>query len=183
MPPRASHPDEYRWIEQSRHGDHRAFRSLYDLHVIGLYRFLAQFSGASSDVEEWVQRTFVRAFEHLSDFESRSTFATWLFRIGINEMRTDLRRRKILPFESVEQAASSMGDDESERLPWSETLRTALNRLDDVKRSVFILYEVEGFSHREIAEMLSIEESHSRTILARTKSLLRAGLSQERAAR
>ncbi|MCU0452507.1 MAG: RNA polymerase sigma factor [Bacteroidetes bacterium] len=183
MPHPSAHPDEPRWVERSRTGDHTAFRSLYEHHVAGLYRFLAQFSGSSSDIEEWVQRAFVKAYQHLREFDGRSSFATWLFRIGINEMRTDLRRRKILAFEPVEQASSVVGDDESERLPWSETLREALDRLDDLKRSVFILYEVEGFSHREIAGMLSIEESHSRTILARTKSLLRSGLSQERAAR
>ena len=182
MSRRILHPDESHWIERCREGDHRAFRLLYEHNVSGLYRFLLQFAASTGDVEEWVQRAFVKAFEHLREFDERASFSTWLFRIGVNEMRTDLRRRKILILETEDRASAVAGEDESERFPWSETIRAALDSLDDLKRSVFILYEVEGFSHREIADMLNIEESHSRTILTRPKSLLRAQLQHERSA-
>lgn len=180
MSDRSIHPDESQLISRSKQGDQRAYRSLYDLHVSGLYRFLLQFASSHADVEEWVQRAFVKAFEHLGDFEQRSSFATWLFRIALNEMRADIRRRKILVLEPEERAVTVAGADESERLPWSETIRVALDSLDDQKRSVFILYEVEGFSHREIGDMLEIEEGHSRMILTRTKALLRNQLHNER---
>ena len=173
---------EESWVERSRAGDHRAFRHLYDLHVVSLYRFLAQFSNASEDTEEWVQRAFIKSFERLHQFDNRSSFGTWLFRIGLNEMRSDIRRRKILMLEPESAAETVASADESERFAWSETLRGLLDELDEQKQSVFILYEVEGFSHREIGSMLGIDESHSRTILTRVKEHLRRGLDQERRA-
>ena len=173
---------EQNWIARSRSGDHRAFRCLYDQHVTGLYRFLAQFSGQSHEVEDWVQRSFIKAYERLNQFDGRSSFGTWLFKIGLNEMRSDLRRSKIVSFEPESSAEHVATSDDANAFAWTSAMRQWLDALDDQKRSVFILYEVEGYSHKEIADLLGIEESHSRTILARAKSWLRTQWEQQRRA-
>ena len=166
-------PDDPRvFVARARAGDQRAFRQLYDLHVSSLFRFLGQFGGTREDVREWVQQAFIKAFLHLDRFDERSTFATWLFRIGLNEMRSDRRKLTILTRDDgrIEEMPA---EDLADRFVWDQAMRTWLEELDEQKRTVFLLHEVEGFSHGEIARILDIEESHSRTILARTRSYLR----------
>ncbi|HLA69470.1 MAG TPA: sigma-70 family RNA polymerase sigma factor [Bacteroidota bacterium] len=172
--------DETVLVQRSRTGDHQAFRILYETHVDSLYRFLKQFTGDHHDVEEWVQRTFIKAYERLDSFQEHSRFSTWIFSIGLNEMRSDRRRATILQFEPVDNDAPIPLDDAADRFHWDELMRGWLSQLDEVKRAVFLLYEVEGYSHAEIAGMLRIQESTSRTILTRTKQWLRDQWKQER---
>ncbi len=167
-------------LEKSRQGDQQAYRRLYELHVDALYRFLRQFSKDHNEVEEWVQRTFIKAFHRIDSFAERSRFSTWIFGIGINEMRADRRRGAILPFEPVESAHSIPGDDSADHFHWQDLMKSWVNELDEAKRAVFLLSEVEGYSHAEIGEMLGIQESTSRTILTRAKQSLRKKWEQER---
>jgi RNA polymerase sigma-70 factor (ECF subfamily) len=161
------------WITKAREGDREAFRALYDLHVAPLYRFLRQFTSDTAEVEEWVQRTFVKAFEHLGSFDGRARFSTWLFTLGLNEMRMDRRRAQRAPIGSLADEEAPGSSIEPEEFEWDETMRVWMQDLDETKRAVFVLYEVEGYSHAEIAEMLGIGESSSRTILSRTKQYLK----------
>lgn len=175
--------DETELIRKCRTGDHEAFRVLYETHVDALYRFLRQFSNDKHDVEEWVQRAFIKAYEHLDTFSEHSRFSTWVFSIGLNEMRSDRRRSMILQLEPIGKGDHAIPmDDAAYHFHWNELMRGWLVQLDEVKRAVFLLYEVEGYSHAEIAGMLSIQESTSRTILTRTKQWLRDQWEQERRA-
>lgn len=172
------HVDESAAIAQIRNGEVHAYKALYDANVDLLFRFLKQFRKNDSDVQELVQRTFIKAYEGLASFHNRSTFKTWLFQIALNEMRSDARRREIIPFVEPDQIDESLSINDSETLVWNLTMRTLFEQLDETKRAVFILYEVEGYSHAEIAEMLRVGESTSRTILARTKQWLRNQLKE-----
>ncbi|MCI0556196.1 MAG: hypothetical protein L0287_35080, partial [Anaerolineae bacterium] len=92
--------------------------------------------------------------------------------IGINEMKMDRRREMTIPMvssENDEEAVMQSTDD----FHWKEVMGTWLYELETIKRMVFMLYEVEGYSHAEIAAMLNIGESTSRSILSRTKRWLR----------
>jgi RNA polymerase sigma factor (sigma-70 family) len=161
------------WITKAREGDQKAFQALYDLHVEPLFRFLRQFSSEYAEVEEWVQRAFVKAFEHLGSFDGRSRFCTWLFTLGMNEMRMDRRRQGRAPVSPMADDEDSIPVSEPEDFEWEEMMRIWMNDLDETKRAVFVLYEVEGYSHAEIAGMLGIGESTSRTTLSRTKRYLK----------
>ncbi len=169
IPRRAA--DETVWVGQAKLGSQRAFKALYDAHVTPLFRFLKQFSSADSLVEEWVQRAFIKAFERIGQFQGKSKFSTWLFQIALNEMRMDQRRSTIVSFEGMEGIAECASD-EGDQFEWDETIRSLLEELSDAQRLVFILYEVEGYTHAEIAGMLNVKESTSRTILSRTKQWL-----------
>ncbi len=164
--------DESVWIIEAKEGRESAFRALYSAHVASLYRFLKQFSPRPHQVEEWVQRAFIKAFLNLPSFDGRSRFASWLFKLALNEMRMDWRRSRIVQFEPGDEEPPDTEGEPSD-FEWNETMRAWMNGLDETKRAVFILYEVEGYSHAEIASMLDIGESSSRTYLVRAKRYLR----------
>lgn len=139
-----------------------------------------QFSKNAMEVEDWVQRAFIRAFRHLPQFQGGAKFSSWLFSIAINEMRTDRRRLDLVT--SVGSFEDNLVDNESaaEKFEWDSTLKVFLDQLDETKRMVFILYEVEGYSHAEIASMLGFGESTSRTIMSRTRQFLKKQWEQNR---
>ncbi len=172
--------DESALVQRSRTGDHRAFRVLYEAHVDSLYRFLKQFSNDHHEVEEWVQRAFIKAFERLNSFREQSRFSTWIFSIGLNEMRSDRRRATILQFQRQENEDRLPAEDSGEAFLWNDLMKSWLSQMDELKRAVFLLCEIEGYSHSEIALMLGIPESTSRTILTRTKRWLRERWELER---
>ena len=175
--------DERQLVKESKEGDHEAFRRLYDLTVVRLYRFMSQFSQDEDQVRDWVQRAYIAAYEHLDDFDGISLFSTWLFKLALNEMRMDFRRAKIVSFVSLGDDDDQGAPDEEQVFHWEMTMKHWLGQLDETKRAVFVLYEVEGYSHSEIADMLHIRESSSRSILTRTKQFLRERWEEERKSR
>ena len=160
-------------IHRAQKGDQKAFKMLYDANVVSLFRFMKQFSKNSVEVEEWVQRSFIKAYEHLPSFRGDAKFSSWLFRLGLNEMKMDRRRSAILQIDNSEIEDLPTEEHDAELFAWDAMMKTWLGELDENKRMVFLLYEVEGYSHSEIAEMLGFGESTSRTILARAKQNLK----------
>jgi len=160
-------------IRKIRDGDKNSFRKLFDKNVNQLFRFLHQFSKDKDLIEDWVQRAFIKAYYNLDKFEGNSKFSTWLFRIGINEMKTDMRKINSRIFEEVEESTLGIAENEVKDFEWSHDMKWLLAELDETKKAVFILCEVEGYSHSEVAEIMNISASASRTILCRTKNLLK----------
>ena len=164
--------EEINLVKRIKSGDHNAFKELYNSNVTPLFMFMKQFSVDNSKVEDWVQRAFIKAYENINRFDGISLFKTWLFKIAINEMKMDFRKantNKNISLDEVEiQAEMDDGN-----FQWELVMKDWLMQLTETKRMVFILYEIEGYSHAEISEMLNINESASRTILTRTKVWLR----------
>jgi RNA polymerase sigma-70 factor (ECF subfamily) len=171
-------------IDDALQGDQRAFRHLYDRHVDGLFRFMKQFSRDGDEVEDWVQRAFIKAYRGIHTFHREAKFSTWLFTIALNEMRSD-RRKKTPPTDTLESGTmteSAIAAEQSEQADefiWNDTMRRWLSELDETKRAVFVLYEVEGYSHAEIASMLNIGAIASRTHLHRAKRFLQEKWKEE----
>ena len=182
MDPSTQRHQEVNLLHAAQAGDERSFRSLYDIHVDPLFRYLQRFSTDRAEAQDWVQRAFIRAFGKLDRFDGRSSFATWLFRIGINEMNMDHRKMKIVELKSVPHSEAGHAEPPADEFLWEHTMHDWLNVLDTTKRSVFILHEVEGFAHGEIAGLLDISESHSRTILTRVRQYLKDQWEKERQA-
>ncbi|MDP3149485.1 MAG: sigma-70 family RNA polymerase sigma factor [Ignavibacteria bacterium] len=164
--------EEINLVKRIKNGDRNAFKELYKNNVSPLFMFMKQFSIDNSKVEDWVQRAFIKAYENINRFDGISLFKTWLFKIAINEMKMDFRKANPIKNISVDEVeiASEMEDRD---LQWELVMKDWLLELSEAKRMVFILYEIEGYSHAEISEMLNIKESASRTILTRTKVWLR----------
>ena len=159
--PRAA--DETELIRKATRGDREAFGILverYQRRVIGVALAVVH---NPEDALELAQETFVRAFENLRSFESRSSFSTWLYRIAAN-LAIDLRRRErrhtfVRGDEAeteIERLPSPAGDSFAEfsRGELNYRLRAALDELTPDHRAVILLREVEGLSYDEISDML-----------------------------
>jgi len=169
--------NEFALVEKGKAGNQRALKSLFDENVDRLYRFLIQFSRNTDEVEDWVQRAFIKAFLNIDKFQGRSKFSTWLIRIGINEMKTDQRKNNIFTDTGVDGIENPLQlYTEESVFEWNHDMKILLDELEETKRAIFILFEVEGYSHMEISEMLEISESSSRTNLHRAKKLLQTSL-------
>jgi RNA polymerase sigma-70 factor (ECF subfamily) len=155
--------DEAELIERSRKGDSEAFGILverYQRRVVGVALAVVH---NQDDAIELAQETFIRAYENLSKFESRSSFSTWLYRIAAN-LAIDFWRREgrhvVLHGEDadneISRMASAHGDSfkEVSRSELSERLKQALEELTPEHRAVILLREVEGLSYDEISEVL-----------------------------
>jgi RNA polymerase sigma-70 factor, ECF subfamily len=155
--------DEAELIERSRKGDSEAFGVLverYQRRVVGVAMAVVH---NQDDAIELSQETFVRAYENLSKFESRSSFSTWLYRIAAN-LAIDFWRREgrhvVLHGEDAETEIGKMptttGDSfkEVSRLELSARLKQALEELTPEHRAVILLREVEGMSYDEISDVL-----------------------------
>lgn len=159
-------------IRKVQRGNIKAYKKLYDLHFLKLYRFLSQFSNDHDQVEDWVQNSFIKAYENIRHFGFKSKFSTWLFSIAINEMRSYYRTNNRRSEYHTEQDTSELGIEDTPDFFWQHDMNFYLSELDEEKRAIFILFEVEGYSHREIAEITGLPENLCRSKLHRTKKIL-----------
>lgn len=162
-------------VSRAMGGDQMAYKALYDRHMGGLFRFMTQFSDDRDLISDWVQMAFIKAFQNLERYEGRASFKSWIFRIAINEMKQTFRKAHREPEQLDEDQLYSYSDQRSSPADWI-TLKDKIRRLSDRPRLVFLMFEIEGFSHAEIAKVLDITESSSRSILTRVKIQLRQSL-------
>lgn len=161
-----------------RTGDERAFGRLYDRHTPYLYRFALRLAGGDEvQAQELVHDTWVLAVEKLHRFEGRSALRTWLGGVLANQARKAW---------SSERDMVGLGDVDIGRA--DNVLDFALHRIDLDRalarlpagcRHVFVLHDIEGYTHEAIAELLSIEPGTSKSQLSRARSLLRAALAEK----
>jgi RNA polymerase sigma-70 factor (ECF subfamily) len=124
--------------------------------------------GNATDAEDAVQEAFLRIYRKASGFRGGSSFSTWTYRVLVNACYDLLRRRRGRPAQdSAEtlQEVPAPASDQALRL----SLQRAIERLRERHRAVFVLFEVEGFSHREIAGVLGVSEGNSRSLLFEAK--------------
>jgi RNA polymerase sigma-70 factor, ECF subfamily len=166
-------------------GDLRAYERLYVLHGARMKNLARNILGSSTDAEDAVQETFLKVQRSIASFRGQSSFATWTFRILVNTCydarRSRLRKKEVATDDEREDAASRP----EPRAPSAHpSLRLALERalakLTRHQRDVFLLYEVEGFRHAEISEMLEISEAASKNTLFQAKKNLRQMLEPPR---
>jgi len=162
--------------------DSAAFEELYRSHGGRMKSVAMNLLGNTSDAEDAVQEAFLKLYRSWGAFKGESLRSTWLYRILVNTCYDIGRRRKRTPEPATpddEQAAleqSAPQSDHTLRL----TIERALVRLPEVQRSVFLLFEVEGFKHREIAEILDIPEGTSKHALFTAKRELQERLLGQR---
>jgi len=165
-------------------GDLRAYERLYALHGAKMKNLARNVLGSPVDAEDAVQETFLKVHRSIATFRGQSSFVTWTYRILINTCY-DARRSRLRKKEVTT-------DDDSEETPRIEprapgahpslrmALERALGKLTRHQRDVFLLYEVEGFRHAEIAGMLEITEAASKNTLFQAKKNLREMLEPPR---
>lgn len=159
-----------------------AFERLYALHGARMKSIARNLLGHESDAEDAVQETFLKVYRGAASFRGTAALSTWIYRILVNTCYDLLRKRRRRSEDALD---SSPGDDRTAlRAPSGDhRLRLAIEqgvaRLRPRQRDVFLLSAVEGFSHREIADVLDIPEGTSRTLLFEAKRQLQTFLGNE----
>jgi RNA polymerase sigma-70 factor, ECF subfamily len=159
-----------------RSGDLRAYERLYSLHGARMKNLARNLLGNLVDAEDAVQETFLKVQRNVASFRGQSSFVTWTYRILVNTCY-DARRKQARKKEVADDETSDARYPEL-RAPGAHpslclALERALAELTRHQRDVFLLYEVEGFRHAEIAGMLDITETASKNTLFQAKKNLR----------
>lgn len=170
--------DEHELIERAREGDRRAERTLFDEHVDRVYRLAHRMTGRAGLAEECTQEAFVRAFDRLDQFRGDAAFSTWLHAIAVSVIHTKMRREKRLGDreEPLDGGRPLSLDPPDPQPDLRRDLERAVDGLDDGQRTVFVMHEIEGFTHREIADVLDVAEGTSKARLSRAREELRREL-------
>lgn len=159
-------------IDRCLEGERSAQYALYKKYARAMYNVALRIVGDADDAQDVLQEAFVRAFDKLHTYSGVSTFGAWLKRIVINQALTLVKQRKgetpwddTMP-EPVAEEAPSWPEEHKYAV---EQVKRAVKELPDGFRAVFSLYLMEGYDHREIAEILGITESTSKSQLNRAK--------------
>ena len=165
-------------IAGARAGDRNAARRLYERHAPRVYRLIYRSVGDEELAREYTQDTFVRVFQRLDQFRGESAFSTWLHSVAMSMLFTGLRRMRRLRARERELAMASSypAPTESSDPHLRDRLQAELERLPLRLRVPVVMHDVEGFTHREIAEALGIPEGTSKARLAEARSRLREAL-------
>jgi len=168
-------------VARAQAGDQTAFRELYREHAGRVYALCLRLTGDGRDAEERTQDVFVRLWDKLSSFRGESAFSSWLHRLAVNvvlnERRTTGRReRRVMPTEDPDSVVGAQHAAPLHGSSLSIDLERAIAELPDGAREVFVLYDIEGYAHGEIAQLVGIAEGTSKAQLFRARRLLREKL-------
>jgi RNA polymerase sigma-70 factor, ECF subfamily len=168
-------------------GDLHAYERLYSLHGARMKNLARNILGSSPDAEDAVQETFLKIQRSIATFRGQSSFVTWTFRILVNtcyDARRSRLRKKEVSADEDQRHEDMTPRPEPRAAVAHPSLRLALERavakLTRHQRDVFLLYEVEGFHHTEISQMLEITEAASKNTLFQAKKNLRQMLEPPR---
>ncbi len=172
------------WIEATLHGEREAFGNLVAKYQRPLYIALRRLVRNHDDTDDLLQEAFVRAYQHLKDFDRSRPFYPWLHRIAVNLAITFIQRRSrqsnfsALSTEEIFPTApeSDNPDEKAERGELMTALEKALERLPAEQRVVLLLRTREDMSYQELSERLGIEIGTVMSRLARAREKLRAWL-------
>ena len=163
-------------VSRAAGGDVRAFEDLYRAHLPRVHSLVRRMTGGR-DTDELTQDVFVRVWQKLATFRGDASFTTWLHRLTVNvvieRFRTErTRRERHHDGEGIFETLA--GPTGSRDLPMD--FETALEKLPDGAREIFVLHDVEGYKHHEIASLLGISAGTSKAQLHRARMMLRRHL-------
>lgn len=175
-------------IAKVREGDVSAFDRLTRKYRERLFGVLYNLTSNREDAADLTQDSFIKAFQNIHKFKGKSAFYTWLYRIGVNTALAHLKKRKVRQFFSFEQMDDKAAEAEVlERISQpsnqdkaalinelQEKLNEALQSLSLKHRTVVVLFEIEGLSHQEIAEITKTTEGTVRSRLHYAKQQLQS---------
>ncbi len=165
-------------VLRAQQGDHDAFGQLYRLHAGRVYALCLRLAGDAEEARRLCQDAFVRAWERLPSFRGESAFSSWLHRLTVNVVLADRRAAGRRGAREV-AGTGTAGYEEGRAHGWSPEqmdLERAIAALPPGARAVFVLFDIEGYGHEEIAEMTGIAPGTSKAQLHRARRLLREAL-------
>jgi len=174
-------------VARCRRGEMVAFEELYRRHSGRLYNVVYRMTGSAADAEDLLQDVFLQVYRRIDSYRGEAALGTWLYRLAVNTCLDHLRsrqghQRKVTDFiediEGLEPVASPSW--RPDRALDRMDLEWAIAKLPPSYRSAFVLHDVEGHEHHEVAEMLGIAEGTSKSLLHKARIRLRAFLRGER---
>jgi RNA polymerase sigma factor (sigma-70 family) len=170
-------------VEECKAGKRDAQRELYGMYAKAMYNVCFRMMNDAEDANDMLQEAFVDAFLRIKSFRNESTFGAWLKRIVINKCINAKQRRKIewisadsVRLENITDEQDTI-DEDALRLS-VERVKKAMRQLPEGGRMIFSLYMIEGYDHTEIAQILNITESTSKTQFMRARNKVKEILLQ-----
>jgi RNA polymerase sigma-70 factor, ECF subfamily len=177
--------DELQLISSAKKGNEQAFAALFNQHKRRVYSLCLNMSKDVAEAEDLTQDAFIRVYRKLNTFRGESRFSTWLYRIAVNTVLANFRksRSEMLTFDrdiqvdsSFERQEAGRGDAQLLGAVDRITLLRAIEELPPGCRTVFILHDVEGYEHHEVAEMLGCSIGNSKAQLHNARLKIRKRL-------
>jgi len=153
-------------------GDRVLFKSVYDRNKNVLFNLARRLAGSVMEAEDIVQETFIRAYQKIDLFAGRSTLSSWLYRICLNIGLEHLRKKKGT-FEDINDGNSGAIEPDQKKVILRRKLEKAIDKLPPGCRTVFVMHDIEGFNHKEIADRLNLAEGTSKSQLFKARAMLR----------
>ena len=175
------HSDPTDLIRRAQQGDRAAFETLYRAHAGRVYALCLRHTSDAAQAEERTQDAFVRAWERLATYRGESAFSSWLYRLTVNEVllgRRAERRREQRVLTTDDPAALERPRGADPASGRALDLERAVAALPPGAREVFVLHDVEGYRHEEIAALAGIAVGTSKAQLFRARRLLREALNR-----
>jgi len=180
-------PTDFELAQRSAAGEMDAFEELYRRHFRRVYSLALRMTGSPEEAEDLSQETFTQLYNKIGSFRGDSAFTTWLHRMTVNQVLMHFRRRKSRPEFTTTEGETPVqivqGTENQNKMPVVDRmiLENAIQKLPAGYRSVFVLHDVEGYEHIEIAEMLGIAEGTSKSQLHKARLKLRELIRQQAA--
>jgi RNA polymerase sigma-70 factor, ECF subfamily len=177
-------------IERAKQGDAEAFEALYHLHKRRVYSLCLRMTANTAAAEDLTQEAFLQLFRKIATFRGESAFSTWLHRMAVNVVLMQLRKKglAVVPledtFESEEETSRKEPGADDVRLTGSIDrlqLKRAIEDLPQGYRTIFMLHDVEGYEHNEIATMVGCSIGNSKSQLHKARMKLRELLKTSKA--
>lgn len=170
-------------VEKCKRGNRRAQFELYRLYSRAMYNVCLRMLRHEQDAEDLLQNSFVDVFTKLHTFKYHSSVGAWIKRIVVNNCINHLKRNRLQLEELEDQHISDVPDErpkpDKEAALSVAQIKQAVNMLPDGYRVVFTLYAIEGYDHKEIADVLDITEATSKSQYSRARKKLRAIVAAE----
>jgi RNA polymerase sigma-70 factor (ECF subfamily) len=177
-------------IERAKQGDAEAFQTLYDLHRRRVFSLCLRMTSNTAAAEDLTQEAFLQLFRKIGTFRGESAFSTWLHRMAVNVVLMQLRKKN-LPVVPLDDTAEGEEDAPKKELGAADSRLTgAIDRLELQRsidslppgyRAIFVLHDVEGYEHNEIAELVGCSVGNSKSQLHKARLKLRELLKTSRA--
>jgi RNA polymerase sigma-70 factor (ECF subfamily) len=177
-------------IERAKNGDAEAFEVLYNLHKRRVYSLCLRMTANTAQAEDLTQEAFLQLFRKIGTFRGESAFSTWLHRMAVNVVLMHLRK-KGLPVVSLEETIETEEEAPRKELGAQDPvlagsvdrlqLQRAVEDLPPGYRTIFVLHDVEGYEHNEIAGLVGCSIGNSKSQLHKARMKLREFLKTSRA--
>jgi RNA polymerase sigma-70 factor, ECF subfamily len=189
--PQDSGVSEAAVIERAKLGDAEAFQALYDKHKRRVYSLCLRMTANTAEAEDLAQEAFLQLYRKIATFRGESAFSTWLHRLSVNVVLMHLRK-KSLPVVSLEETTQGSEEDSPKKDFGADDvalagsidrlqLQRAVESLPPGYRMIFLLHDVEGYEHNEIAKIVGCSIGNSKSQLHKARMKLRDLLKIQRA--